>query len=101
MLKDICELKINNLMIEAKPNDNIWPILNKPSNNNPNKIQNGIMSISLSLKDINFSNYITMELIPPVSDPFACVRGGKAEEFKDNYTEQSINHLKKIESQLK
>ena len=54
-----------------------------------------------ALKDINFSNYITMELIPPVSDPFACVRGGKAEEFKDNYTEQSINHLKKIESQLK
>jgi len=53
-----------------------------------------------SLKDINFSNYITMELIPPVSDPFACVRGGRAEEFKDTYTEQSINHLKKIEKEL-
>ena len=54
-----------------------------------------------ALKDINFSNYITMELIPPVSDPFACVRGGRAEEFKDNYTEQSINHLKNIEKDLK
>ena len=53
-----------------------------------------------ALKDINFSNYITMELIPPVSDPFACVRGGRAEEFKDNYTEQSINHLKSIEKDL-
>ncbi len=54
-----------------------------------------------ALKDINFSNFITMELIPPVSDPFACVRGGRAEEYKDNYTQQSINHLKKIESELK
>ena len=53
-----------------------------------------------ALKDINFNNYITMELIPPVSDPFACVRGGRAEEFKDNYTEQSINHLKSIEKDL-
>ena len=53
-----------------------------------------------ALKDINFNNYITMELIPPVSDPFACVRGGRAEEFKDNFTEQSINHLKNIEKDL-
>ena len=56
--------------------------------------------IMQALKDINYDNYITMELIPAVSDPFACVRGGKAEEFKDNYTEQSINLLKKIEKEL-
>ena len=54
-----------------------------------------------ALKDIHYNNYITMELIPPVSDPFACVRGGRAEEFKDNYTEQSIKHLKNIEKYLK
>tara|TARA_Y100001970_G_C14238887_1_gene863654 strand:+ start:1956 stop:2792 length:837 start_codon:yes stop_codon:yes gene_type:complete len=53
-----------------------------------------------ALKDINFKGYITMELIPPVSDPFACVRGGRAEEFKDKYTELSIKHLKKIEENL-
>ena len=52
------------------------------------------------LKDINFNNYITMELIPPVSDPFACVRGGRAEEFKDDFTEQSINYLKSLEKDL-
>ena len=53
-----------------------------------------------ALKDINFPGYLTMELIPPVSDPFACVRGGRAEEFKDQYTELSIKHLKQIEEQL-
>ena len=52
------------------------------------------------IKDINFSNFITMEIIPPVTDPFACVRGGRAEEFKDQYTELSIKHLKQIEEQL-
>ena len=53
-----------------------------------------------ALKDINFTGYVTMELIPAVSDPFACVRGGRAEEFKDQYTELSIKHLKQIEEQL-
>ena len=53
-----------------------------------------------ALKDIEFKGYVTMELIPPVSDPFACVRGGRAEEFKDKYTELSIKHLKHIEEQL-
>jgi sugar phosphate isomerase/epimerase len=52
------------------------------------------------LKDINFSGYLTMELIPAASDPFACIRDGGAEEFKDKYTEQSIKHLKNIESKL-
>ena len=41
-----------------------------------------------------------MELIPAASDPFACIRDGGAEEFKDKYTEQSIKHLKNIESKL-
>ena len=67
----------------------------------PGEGHTDFLPILQTLKDINFSGYLTMELIPAVSDPFACIRGGKAEEFKDKYTELSIKHLKKIESQLK
>jgi len=67
----------------------------------PGQGHTDFLPILQTLKDINFSGYLTMELIPAVSDPFACIRGGKAEEFKDKYTELSIKHLKEIESQLK
>ena len=53
-----------------------------------------------ALKDINFFQFYYNGTYTPVSDPFACV-SGRAEEYKDNYTQQSINHLKKIESELK
>ncbi len=66
----------------------------------PGQGHTDFLPILQTLKDINFSGYLTMELIPAVSDPFACIRGGKAEEFKDKYTELSIKHLKEIESQL-
>ena len=67
----------------------------------PGQGHTDFLPILQTLKDINFSGYLTMELIPAVSDPFACIRGGKAEEFKDKYTELSIKHLKDIESRLK
>ena len=67
----------------------------------PGQGHTDFLPILQALKDINFSGYLTMELIPAVSDPFACIRGGKAEEFKDKYTELSIKHLKDIESKLK
>ena len=56
----------------------------------PGQGHTDFLPILQTLKDINFSGYLTMELIPAVSDPFACIRGGKAEEFKDKYTELSI-----------
>jgi sugar phosphate isomerase/epimerase len=40
-----------------------------------------------ALKDIEFDGIINMELLPASGDPFASIRGGNAEEFKDEYTE--------------
>ena len=66
----------------------------------PGQGHTDFLPILQTLKDINFSGYVTMELIPAASDPFACIREGGAEEFKDKYTELSIKHLKTIESNL-
>jgi sugar phosphate isomerase/epimerase len=49
--------------------------------------------IAQALRDINYSGYLTMELLPPFADPF---NGTRCEEFYDQYTEESIVFLKKL-----
>jgi sugar phosphate isomerase/epimerase len=49
--------------------------------------------IAQALKDINYSGYLTMELLPAFADPF---NGIRCEEFYDQYTEESIVFLKKL-----
>ena len=55
LLKDKLKLKIIKLMIAAIPNESIWPILYRPSNDKPNKMQNGMIIKSLDRKEKNTS----------------------------------------------
>lgn len=49
--------------------------------------------VAQALRDINYEGWVSMELLPAAADPF----GGKVcEEFYDQYTEESINYLKKL-----
>jgi sugar phosphate isomerase/epimerase len=49
--------------------------------------------VKKALQDINYSGYLTMELLPAFADPF---NGTRCEEFYDQYTEESIVFLKKL-----
>ncbi|PZE21176.1 sugar phosphate isomerase/epimerase [Paenibacillus xerothermodurans] len=49
--------------------------------------------LAQALLDINYKGYISMELLPPFADPFSGVR---CEEFYDQYTQESIDYLKKL-----
>lgn len=56
--------------------------------------------ILIALKRINYEGYITMELIPAAGDPFAVVRSGQATAFFDEYTEQTVNYLRKLSATI-
>jgi sugar phosphate isomerase/epimerase len=47
-----------------------------------------------ALAEIDFDGIINMELLPASGDPFASIRGGNAEEFKDEYTALAIQTVK-------
>jgi sugar phosphate isomerase/epimerase len=47
-----------------------------------------------ALAEIEFDGIINMELLPASGDPFASIRGGNAEEFKDEYTELAIKTVR-------
>jgi sugar phosphate isomerase/epimerase len=53
-----------------------------------------------TLKDINFDGYLTFELLPAASNPFAMMARGGHLEFLDPYTEKAINEMKKLEQEL-
>jgi sugar phosphate isomerase/epimerase len=50
--------------------------------------------VMLALNEIGFDGIVNFELLPAAGDPFASIKGGGAEEFKDKYTEQAITRLK-------
>jgi sugar phosphate isomerase/epimerase len=52
------------------------------------------------LKQIEYQGYLTFELLPASSDPFAVMRAGGATEFFDKYTESAIKNIKAIEAAL-
>lgn len=49
--------------------------------------------IARALKDIQYEGYVSLEILPPLADPFS---GQKFEEFYDLYTEESIVFLKQL-----
>ncbi|KIL49420.1 sugar phosphate isomerase/epimerase family protein [Jeotgalibacillus soli] len=53
--------------------------------------------IAKALKEMNYDGYISMELLPPSADPFG---GARHEEFYDQYTQESIDYLKKLFAEI-
>ncbi|WP_369018254.1 sugar phosphate isomerase/epimerase [Thermatribacter velox] len=49
-----------------------------------------------ALKDIGYTGYLSMELLPAAADPFSVLKAGGAEEFYDQYTKESIRYLKSL-----
>jgi sugar phosphate isomerase/epimerase len=47
-----------------------------------------------ALDEIGFDGIINMELLPAAGDPFLSIKGGSAQEFKDEYTSAAISHVK-------
>jgi sugar phosphate isomerase/epimerase len=52
--------------------------------------------IAKALQDINYSGFLTMELLPAAADPFSALNGSRCDEFYDQYTEESIVFLKEL-----
>ena len=53
-------------------------------------------SVAAALKDINYSGYLSMELLPAAADPFLVLKGSRCDEFYDEYTKESIEFLKQL-----
>jgi sugar phosphate isomerase/epimerase len=66
----------------------------------PGQGHTDFVPIMQALKDINYGGYITFELLPSSSDPFATLRRGGGREFYDDYTKQAIEVIKSLESKL-
>ena len=52
--------------------------------------------VAAALDDIGFDGILNFELLPAASDPFLSIKGGGAEEFKDEYTALAIQRLRAI-----
>ncbi len=55
-----------------------------------------LAGVMAALNDIGFDGIVNFELLPAAADPFVSIRGGGAEEFKDEYTAAAIKRLKAI-----
>jgi sugar phosphate isomerase/epimerase len=53
-----------------------------------------------ALKDIGYSGYISLELLPAAADVFGTLQRGGGKEFFDDYTEMSIETCKAIEARI-
>jgi sugar phosphate isomerase/epimerase len=53
-----------------------------------------------ALRDIGYAGYVSFELLPAAGDPFLALKGGKAQEFFDQYTEEAISFVRGIEREL-
>jgi D-psicose/D-tagatose/L-ribulose 3-epimerase len=47
-----------------------------------------------TLKEINYTGPLTMEFLPPISNPYLVAQHKESTDIYDFYTEQSINHIK-------
>jgi sugar phosphate isomerase/epimerase len=52
------------------------------------------------LKEADYSGYVSFELLPAAGDPFLALRGGKAQEFFDEYTQSAIEYCMQFERVL-
>jgi sugar phosphate isomerase/epimerase len=66
----------------------------------PGQGHTDFVPIMQALKDVGYQGHITFELLPASSDPFATLRKGGGREFYDDYTRQSIEVIKALESRL-
>lgn len=53
-----------------------------------------------ALREIGYGGFVSFELLPAAGDPFLALKGGKAQEFFDQYTEEAIRFVKAIELEL-
>jgi sugar phosphate isomerase/epimerase len=53
-----------------------------------------------ALVDVGYDGWLAFELLPAYADPFAAMSAGGADEFRDPYTEQAINHIRGCLTQL-
>jgi sugar phosphate isomerase/epimerase len=53
-----------------------------------------------ALKEMDYQGYVAFELLPASGDPFGALEKGEGKEFFDQYTEQAIRTIKKLEQQL-
>jgi len=58
------------------------------------------LPILRALKEMDYQGYVAFELLPASGDPFASLEKGEGKEFFDQYTEQAIRTIKKLEQQL-
>jgi len=66
----------------------------------PGKGHLDFVPIMQALKDIEYSGYLSFELLPASADPFGTLKKGGGREFFDDYTEQAITYMKEIEKKL-
>lgn len=66
----------------------------------PSKGHLDFLPIMQALKDIDYSGYITFELLPASNDPFGTLKEGGGREFFDEYTELAIKVIKEYEAKL-
>lgn len=66
----------------------------------PGQGHTNFVPIMQALKDIGYNGHITFELLPASADPFGTLRKGGGREFYDEYTKQSIEVIKGLESKL-
>jgi len=67
----------------------------------PSKGHLDFVPVMQALKDIGYKGYITFELLPAGSDPFATLKQGGGKEFYDEYTQLAIQVIKGLEAQVK
>jgi D-psicose/D-tagatose/L-ribulose 3-epimerase len=53
-----------------------------------------------TLKEINYQGPITMEFLPPVSNPYLAAKSTGSDDLFDRYTEKSITEIKRIVKKL-
>ncbi|NRF92834.1 sugar phosphate isomerase/epimerase [Paenibacillus frigoriresistens] len=62
--------------------------------------QTNFEDVFRTLKEIGYEGYITMEFMPPVSNPYLTAQQSESSVLSDQYTQQSIDHIKGIVSSL-
>jgi sugar phosphate isomerase/epimerase len=53
-----------------------------------------------ALADVDFSGYVTFELLPASADPFGVMAAGGHQAFFDRYTEQAITTMRELEAEV-
>jgi sugar phosphate isomerase/epimerase len=66
----------------------------------PGQGHTDFLPILQALVDVNYSGYLSFELLPAAADPFGTMRAGGGREFFDPYTEQAITRIKALEAEL-